>query len=141
MNWRGLLIFAGPIAAMGSPPEHCINNAAAVFGHPPKLIHAIIKVESSGNCRAVGKNKGGSYDIGCMQINSSWIPKLQRQFGIAERDLYDPCTNIFVGAWILAKNKQLMGNRWQAIGAYNARSEHKRQAYAWRIYKALQQQR
>jgi soluble lytic murein transglycosylase-like protein len=56
---------------------------------------------------------------GNMQINSRWPPVLQ-QHGISEQTLLDPCTNTYVGAWILARNIDLLSYGWLAAGAYNA---------------------
>ena len=124
--------FAGPVA-------RCFEEASARFGHAnPNVLRALAQQESSGKCtRRHPVNRDGSYDIGCMGINSSWLPKLQKQFGITEQDLYDPCTNVNVGAWIHAKNVRQFGDNWRAIGAFNARSENKRVAYAWKINSQL----
>lgn len=113
----------------------CFDEASERFGHKnPKVLRALAAQESGGRCpRRHPVNADGSYDIGCMGINSSWLPPLQSKFGISEQDLYDPCTNIHVGAWIYAKNVRQFGDGWRAIGAYNATSEHKRIAYAWKI--------
>jgi len=113
----------------------CFDEASERFGHKnPKVLRALAAQESGGRCpRRHPVNADGSYDIGCMGINSSWLPQLQSKFGFTEQDLYDPCTNIHVGAWIYAKNVRQFGDGWRAIGAYNATSEHKRIAYAWKI--------
>ncbi|MBG6240754.1 MAG: lytic transglycosylase, partial [Candidatus Symbiopectobacterium sp. Dall1.0] len=72
----------------------------------------------------IGYNKKGgkivSEDVGLMQINSSWFPVLNRM-GITRKDLLDnPCQNIYVGAWILARNISSNGVNWESVGAYNA---------------------
>ena len=77
-------------------------------------------------------NTNGTYDIGLMQINSSWLPKLRR-YGITESTLKDSCINLEVGAWILAGNMQRHGNTWKAVGAYNATSSEKQVAYAKKV--------
>lgn len=120
-------------------PAKCFEDASARFGLPrPDVLRGIAQQESSGRCTARHPvNRDGSYDIGCMGINSSWLPTLQRKFGLTEQDLYDPCTNVHVGAWIFAKNVRQYGDSWQALGAYNAKSEQKRIEYAWKIYKHL----
>jgi soluble lytic murein transglycosylase-like protein len=127
------------LPTFAAPVARCFEEASARFGHAnPNVLRALAQQESSGKCtRRHPVNQDGSYDIGCMGINSSWLPKLQKQFGITEQDLYDPCTNVHVGAWIHAKNVRQFGDNWRAIGAFNARSEHKRVAYAWKINSQL----
>jgi soluble lytic murein transglycosylase-like protein len=114
----------------------CWEEAGARYGVNPYLLYAIAKTESSLNPKAVNRNKNGSYDIGLMQINSSWFPTLRR-YGVDEQQLYEPCTSIHVGAWILAQNMQRMGNSWDAVGAYNSTKPDIRLNYARRVYKNL----
>lgn len=139
MTAGALALLLSQPAAAGPRIATCFEEASARFGHAnPDVLRALADQESSGRCtQRHPVNADGSYDIGCMGINSSWLPKLQAQFGITERDLYDPCTNVHVGAWILAKNVRQYGDSWRAVGAYNARSEHKRVAYAWKINSRL----
>ncbi|MGC9127493.1 MAG: lytic transglycosylase domain-containing protein [Acidithiobacillus sp.] len=117
----------------------CFDQAAARYRIPSSLLMAISRVESSGNPHAIHRNPDGSYDIGHMQINSRWIPVLQR-YGITERNLFDACTNTYVGAWILAQNIHQLGYNWNAIGAYNASSNTKRMAYARKIAAILKRE-
>lgn len=117
----------------------CFAEAAAHYRIPSSLLMAISRVESSGNPRAINRNTDGSYDIGHMQINSWWLPALRR-YGITERDLFDACTNTYVGAWILAQNFHRLGYNWNAIGAYNARSPSKRMAYARKVAAILKRE-
>lgn len=118
------------------PGSVCWNQAEARYGVPASLLVAIAKVESRFNPRALGKNDNGSYDIGLMQINSGWLKKLG-QYNISENDLYDPCTNIMVGAWILSDNINRLGYNWNAVGAYNAKTISKREKYARKVHKAI----
>lgn len=139
LHWYSLLI--GLAVATLTWPAHaemesCVKQAAHRYQVDERLIHAIIQVESSGNPAALNRNADGSEDIGTMQINSSWLPVLGR-YGIQRRHLFDPCTNVHVGAWVLAGNIARYGHTWRAVGAYNAKSHAKREGYVakvWRRY-------
>jgi len=117
----------------------CFEEASARYRLPVALLKAISTIESSGNPRAINRNRDGSYDIGHMQINSRWLPQL-KQYGITEASLFDACTNTHVGAWILAQNIYRLGYNWDAIGAYNASSPTKRMAYARKVVEILRRE-
>ena len=126
---------AAPVLASASsiPFESCFNSASARFGVGKQMLLAIAKTESSLNPNAIGpRNSNGTYDIGMMQVNSSWLPTLAR-LGISANDLRGACTNIHVGAWILAKNISVHGATWKAVGAYNASSTSKQLAYVSKV--------
>lgn len=105
--------------------EECAPNVA------PQMIQQIIKVESNGNPFAIGVNRvrgkkqlkaikfvmpktnpeavelarryidaGYNIDMGLMQINSANLRKLK----ISVNDIFDQCTNIKAGAYILSEN-------------------------------------
>lgn len=116
----------------------CWNMVAQKYQLPVDLLRAVAAQESGFNNSAVNTNTNGSRDVCMMQINSSWFPKLQRDFGITERELRaDACTCLDVAGWILWDNKRRLGPTWDFVGAYNALSPDKRQAYAWKIYRRL----
>lgn len=124
------------VLAIAPPAMACWNEAAQRYGVNPQLLYAIAKTESGLNPRALNRNPDGSYDIGLMQINSRWIPTLRR-YGISEARLFEPCTSIHVGAWILAQNMRRLGNTWNAVGAYNAKTPAQRLRYAIKVYRNI----
>jgi len=86
---------------------------------PAKLIISVLSVER-GTVGQVVKNKNKTYDIGPMQINSSWLPTLAR-YGITQHDLqYDACKNIEVGTWILSKMIANGKDLLSGIGNYHS---------------------
>ena len=134
-----LLALALWISKAGAADElYCFDQAAAYYQVPEILIRAIAYHESGMNPTLVNVNVGGSRDIGLMQINEWWLPKI-RKLGIQEKDLYDPCVSIFVGTWVLAQNMQQTDDVWEAVGAYNAgwskepEREKRRKKYVQRI--------
>ncbi|RJF96853.1 invasion protein [Noviherbaspirillum cavernae] len=133
---RTLLILIAFLGPFSSHAHACWESAAARYGVNPYMLYAIAKTESSLNPAAINRNKNGSYDIGLMQINSSWFATL-RKHGIDEQQLYDPCTSIHVGAWILAQNMRRMGNSWDAVGAYNSSKPDIRLKYALKVYRNI----
>nr|WP_285844309.1 lytic transglycosylase domain-containing protein [Ralstonia pickettii] len=133
--WLVVLLLAAMLFTRAAWAD-CLDDAANYWGVPPILARAVAQQESQMRANAIGKNTNGSRDIGLMQINSSWLPTLRR-YGITEADLFDGCKNAYIGNWIIAQNIAHHGYNWTAIGAYNAVSPEKRDAYARKIYRQL----
>jgi soluble lytic murein transglycosylase-like protein len=125
----------------------CWDDAAQRYQVNPRLLYAIAKCESDLRPNVINRShraRTGTYDIGLMQINSSHLQRLSG-YGIGEHQLADACTNIHVGAWILADKIQRHGLSWEAVGAYNAACTQlkgqdcvaARSRYAWCVYRNL----
>ncbi len=138
-----LLLVLLPAAGWASGPkgkavapkafDRCFETAAARYSIDPQMLRAIALTETGMRPHLVGpKNKNGTYDIGLMQINSAWLKTLARH-GITEQGLFNACTNIQVGAWILANNIATHGARWKSVGAYNASTPSKQLIYIEKV--------
>jgi soluble lytic murein transglycosylase-like protein len=143
LHWRAAALavviwFGVTLLGPSTAGAFCFEEAGKTYGVPPGLLWAIAKVESGFNPTAVCRNRDGSYDYGVMQINSRWADHLGRH---TWNSLYDPCTNVKVGASILADCLERYGYTWEGIGCYNAVSEEKRAAYARTVIAVLEQMR
>jgi soluble lytic murein transglycosylase-like protein len=136
---RLLSVLAVSFAATDSH-AFCFAEAANRLQVDANLLMAIAKVESNLSPNAINTNKNGSIDVGLMQINSQHFKSLEK-FNITEGALMEPCVNVHVGAWILARTIKEHGATWRAVGAYNAGSrsdrEEQRSIYASKVLKAL----
>lgn len=125
----------------------CFDAAGARYRIDPHLLRAIAEQESALEARAINVNRDKkgkilSHDYGVMQINSTHIPSLVRMGVLTSKDdlLKNPCLNIQIGAWILAKHLQICGVNWPCLGSYNAgfadteRQVQRRLQYARRIH-------
>lgn len=101
-----------------------VMTAAPESNIPPKVLYAIGSVESGHkhgfNAYAFnGSNRNKTADMGLMQINSSWIPKLKQHGLYNPKDIYIPQYNVRVGAWILRQCINTFGQSWKSIDCYN----------------------
>jgi len=119
--------------------ESCFVRASAKYNIPSPLLKAISEVESAFNPMAINLNHK-TYDIGLMQVNSQHLNRLAK-YGIEARDLYDPCTNIDVGAWILSKEIARNGYNWEAVGRYHSPTKSLQVKYIARVARALEKYR
>lgn len=100
----------------------CFDKAGNYYYIDPDYLRAIAYQESKFDKRAINKNDNNSIDYGIMQINSSTLKNLQKEYPQLNEDilLENACLNIFVGALVLKRNFDKLGRNWLAVGAYNA---------------------
>ncbi len=136
-------IQAQGLSERSSRAPDCFDAAALHHGVNPWLLRAIAKHESSGKASARGINDPSnglsisrSEDWGMMQINTQHLPKLAA-YGVRPEQLWDGCTSVFFGAWILRGSVSIHGNTWTAVGAYNSPLPARRAWYAGKIQAIL----
>jgi len=98
----------------------CFDEAGKKYQINPLILKAIAQVESSMDPTAINHNRNGSVDIGLMQINSTHIPRLNKNGITREQLMTDACTSVMVGAEILAGFIAQFGYTWRAVGSYHA---------------------
>jgi soluble lytic murein transglycosylase-like protein len=109
-------------ASARSSVDEFFAIASKKFDIPLEVLIAVKHVESGSRLdnAIVNKNANGTFDLGVMQVNSSWLPTLA-QFGVdAETLLENHCVNIAVGAWILADAMDKTSNLAEALSMYNS---------------------
>jgi hypothetical protein len=110
---------------MAIPYLACMLAASGAFHLPPRVLPSIQSVEG-GRVGMVHRDADGSVDLGVMQVNSWWVPRVAAVLGEAPetttarlRD--DPCFNIRVGAAIMQLCLQEAGgDLMRAVGLYHS---------------------
>ncbi|WP_174891513.1 lytic transglycosylase domain-containing protein [Candidatus Hamiltonella defensa] len=139
------MIFWLAISLAPAAQAFCFNEAGAIYQIDPTLLKAIAQQESRLSAKAVNTNRDKrgrvlSVDDGLMQVNSTHIPRLQKMGVLRHPEdlLHQPCLNVKIGAWILARHLRACGVNWACLGSYNAgfhrRHEKKRLHYAQQVY-------
>jgi len=97
---------------------NAVYNASRTNGLPPELLLAVIGAESSFRGRAIS----GKGAMGLMQLMPGTAAEVASQMKIpwtGDADLYDPGTNINMGAYYLTKQLTTFRNLDVALAAYN----------------------
>ncbi len=116
MGALGLMAVAFPV---------CMALSAVLNHLPVEVLPAIHTVEG-GTIGTVSHNRNGTDDLGVMQVNTLWIPRVARAMGLDENEtrmrlVNNACFNIVVAGSILQiYNRETGGNLWQAIGDYHS---------------------
>ncbi len=118
--------------AVSDVPLPCINEAAIEYRVPAKLIISVLNVER-GRVGMAQKNKNGTYDLGPLQINTSWWPMLYKYHVTPKEVQYNPCTNVKIGAWILASSIANGQNLLSGVGDYHSHTPRYNQTYTQQV--------
>lgn len=125
-------------------PAECFIQSANDYQIPSMVLVALVKVESNG-LNTIGRNVGGTYDLGVAQHNSkSWVPYLKKHFGIQPESLANnPCQSIRAAAYVLRiemNHKKCAGvDVWCGVGRYHSPNNRvEAQSYIQKISLALQ---
>ena len=129
--------FAAGRAKVVFPPMRpltadCVLDAARASGMPAAALFAILATEGGRMGEAL-RNKNGTWDLGCFQVNTVHLKDLAAMGISARAVLCDGRANAHAAAWLLRKEYRRTGNLWQAIGAYHSRTPHRRDAYIRRV--------
>ena len=105
-------LLKAPIEPSRAVIEAEVDRAAKAYKLPPKLLHALVKVESGYKAKAVSK-------VGARGL-SQVMPFNAKRCGLPDAgELFDPVSNLRCGALILRQEIDRVGNLRDALSVYN----------------------
>lgn len=90
----------------------CIYKYSSILNIDPKLVAAVIAVESNFNTRAIGKSHG---EIGLMQLRPEFHLVSVKDINKRKKTLFDMDTNVETGVRYIAKLKRVFSNTSHGI--------------------------
>ncbi len=128
--------------AMNSVIATCLLMAAQTYNVPPAVMLGIVTWKVAAWVKRSGRIKNGSYDLGPMQINTLWVPKLAKYWKVSQNTAYrmvkdDACVNVNVAAWILRQRLNESGNLTLAIAHYHSKTPRFGYTYARKVIGAM----
>ena len=126
-------------AAPGEAAEiaRCIRIAARGYDWLEKTLWGL-RAQEAGWLGAEIANSNGTHDLGPLQINSWWVPRIARLVGRPEHRVRhwlrnDACFNADAARWIFLSALDATGDYWKAVGAYHSPTTWRQRAYAAKV--------
>jgi hypothetical protein len=93
-----------------------------------------LRDQEAGWIGAEVRNSNGSHDLGPLQINSWWTPRIAALVGRSPIQVrhwlrFDPCFNAQSARWIFLSALRSTGNYWKAIGVYHSPTTWRQRHY------------
>ncbi len=119
----------------------CIHEAASGRAWLERTLWGL-RDQESGWIGAEVVNANGTYDLGPMQINTWWLPKLAALTSkppviVRTWLIHDACFNVQMARWIFLTELSANRDYWRAIGAYHSPTDWRRRDYAFSVSKKL----
>lgn len=112
----------------------CITQASVGKPWLEKTLWGL-RDQEGGWVGAAISNRDGSHDLGPLQVNSWWVPKLAALTGRPSTHVrwwltHDACFNVNAARWIFLSGLAATGSYWQAIGVYHSPTSWRQRRYA-----------
>lgn len=93
-----------------------------------------LRDQEAGWIGAEVRNRNGSHDLGPLQINSWWIPRIATLVGRSQVQVrywlrFDPCFNAEVARWVFLSALRSTGDYWKAVGVYHSPTTWRQKQY------------
>lgn len=88
-------------------------------------------------------NRNGTHDLGPLQINSRWVPRIARLVARPPDHVrywlrFDPCFNAQAARWIFLSALATTDDYWKAVGVYHSPVDWRQRRYAVSVAAHLQ---
>jgi hypothetical protein len=119
--------------------EGCLKAAAELHHVPAGVLVLLLSVEA-GKMGEVSQNTNGTVDIGPMQVNDTWVPKIAGHWGASPDAAYRAmrdnfCANVEGGAWILRQAlDEAHGDLWKGVALYHSHDPVHKVEYMRLVY-------
>jgi hypothetical protein len=136
----GLLV-ADPISAQQGRPRisderiiaGCIRKSAGGHAWLERTLWGL-RDQERGWIGAEVLNRDGSHDLGPMQVNSQWVPRLAKLTGRPQVRVrmwlkHDACFNVDSARWIFLSGLAVSKDYWKAVGTYHSPTEWRARRY------------
>lgn len=140
-----LVISLQPLEARGVQPQPgderivaaCITRSSSGRAWLEKTLWGL-RDQEGGWIGAEVANSDGSYDLGPLQVNSWWVPRLASLTGRPERHIrqwlkQDACFNVEAARWIFLSGLAATRDYWRAIGRYHSPTMWRQNRYAQNV--------
>lgn len=102
-----------------------------------------LRDQEGGWVGAAVKNANGTRDLGPLQINSWWVPRIavlvrRPTEHVTHWLRNDPCFNAQAARWIFMTALATTGDYWKAIGVYHSPTQWRQRRYAASVAGKLQ---
>lgn len=125
--------------------NQCIHRAASGRPWLAQTLRALRKQEG-GWIGAEVRNRDGSVDLGPMQVNNWWVPRIARLINRSEPQVRswlrdDACFNVDAARWIFLSALHNSKNFWRAVGIYHSPTCTRQILYARQVASIIGQER
>lgn len=115
----------------------CIRIASRGLGWLEKTLWGL-REQEAGWIGAEIANTNGTHDLGPLQINTWWVPRIARLVDRPEHQVrhwlrYNACFNAEAARWIFLSGLESTGEYWKAVGVYHSPTVWRQRSYASKV--------
>lgn len=124
---------SGPSTEHEARVGYCIRQAAAGRAWLERTLWGL-RDQEAGWIGAEIANTNRTHDLGPLQVNSLWVPKLSALVGrepalVRKWLIHDPCFNVQAAKWIFLSGLRATHDYWKAVGVYHSPTRERQLRY------------